>query len=434
MIQQLLRITQRVHSNKKEELLKLSKDIQCVLVGTRTWKVEPEIREEPGNSDKMTSGDSVLADMPSRYKAAMVLSGVGDAMGYRSGDWEFNFVGADIHKELKQLGGIGKLHMKLPGWPVSDDTVLHLATARALLSGKPIGDKLYIEFAAEYRKGALDMKGRAPGNTTTFAISRHNLAKPDGFISPFNKRGGGCGAAMRAMCIGLRYPRPDQLQELIAVSVESARMTHNCPTGYLGSFAAALFTAYAIQGVPVVSWGRRLVAVLPKVLEYVRSVGRDVKENVEQWPYFTDKWTAYLKERGIDGEDATEARFPETYGVVERDAFYKSVSFRGWGGSSGHDAPMIAYDALLGCKNSWEELCLAGMLHGGDNDSTGVMAGCWWGALYGMDQVPKCNYKDLEYRTQLEELGAKLYNIAEEERKGFESQEAEDASQATTSD
>lgn len=63
-------------------------------------------------TDKMTSGDSVLADMPSRYKAAMVLSGVGDAMGYRSGDWEFNFVGADIHKELKQLGGIGKLHMK----------------------------------------------------------------------------------------------------------------------------------------------------------------------------------------------------------------------------------------------------------------------------------------------------------------------------------
>lgn len=287
-------------------------------------------------------GGRQKADMLSRYRAGMVLSGVGDAMGYRSGDWEFNFVGADIHKELKSLGGIKKLKIKLPAWPVSDDTVLHLASARALLSGKPIGDKLFIEFAAEYRKGNLDMKGRAPGGTTQGSIHQFKLHIPDGYIIPYNKRGGGCGAAMRAMCIGLRYPKPDQLQDLIAVSVEAGRMTHNCPTGYLGSFAAALFTAYAIQEVPVLNWGSQLMLNLPKVLDYVRSVGRDVKENEAQWPYFTEKWQAYLKERGIDSEEPERVTFPEKYGVVERDAFYKSVSFKGWGGASGHDAPMIA--------------------------------------------------------------------------------------------
>ena len=34
--------------------------------------------------------------------------------------------------------------------------------------------------------------------------------------------------------------------------------------------------------------------------------------------------------------------FPDSYNFDERDRFYKDVSFSGWGGSSGHDAPMIA--------------------------------------------------------------------------------------------
>ena len=57
--------------------------------------------------------------------------------------------------------------------------------------------------------------------------------------------------------------------------------------------------------------------------------------------YFSDIWTKYLKDRGIsDGQ--SEPTFPENYGVKERDAFYKSVSYGGWGGASGHDAPLIA--------------------------------------------------------------------------------------------
>ena len=47
-----------------------------------------------------------------RYKAAMVLSGVGDALGYKGGSWEFNHSGKDIHKELKQLGGLEKIQVK----------------------------------------------------------------------------------------------------------------------------------------------------------------------------------------------------------------------------------------------------------------------------------------------------------------------------------
>lgn len=98
--------------------------------------------------------------------------------------------------------------------------------------------------------------------------------------------------------------------------------------------------------------------------------------------YFQDQWEKYLKLRGIlDGKSAPT--FPKPYGVKERDQFYTSVSYQGWGGSSGHDAPMIAYDAILAAGDSWKELAHRAFFHGGDSDSTAAIAGCWWGVMYG---------------------------------------------------
>ena len=174
---------------------------------------------------------------------------------------------------------------------------------------------------------------------------------------------------------------------------------------------SALFLAYAIQGKPVRDWGAELLKVMPRVWQYVEQSGRDVAENKEAWPYFTNKWTSYLTQRGLLN-GGNDPQFPAKYGVKERDAFYKSVSFSGWGGSSGHDAPMIAYDALLGSGNSWSELCSRGMFHSGDSDSTGVIAAAWWAALYGLDGVPRCNFERLEYRERLEKLGKGLYDKA----------------------
>ena len=150
-------------------------------------------------------------------------------------------------------------------------------------------------------------------------------------------------------------------------------------------------------------------------MSYIKKVGHDVKENEEHWSYFTDSWTAYLTTRGILHSNSDPV-FPERYSVVDRDGFYKSLSYRqGWAGASGHDAPMIAYDALLGAGTSWEELCSRAMFHGGDSDSTGVIAGGWWGVLYGLDGVPVGNYKNLEYKKK--ELKKQLLTCLPKQKK-----------------
>lgn len=39
-------------------------------------------------------------------------------------------------QELTELGGLKNIKVELPDWPVSDDTVLHLATAEGLATGE----------------------------------------------------------------------------------------------------------------------------------------------------------------------------------------------------------------------------------------------------------------------------------------------------------
>lgn len=348
-----------------------------------------------------------MADPIVKYKASMVLAGVGDAIGYCRGEWEFCRSGVRIHESLSKLGGLENIKINPRQWMVSDDTVMHLATAEALVSKWQSREQLIDKLAAQYKACFSDMAGRAPGLTCGSSVHQLRPGRPRGCEIPFNPRGGGCGAAMRSAPIGLYYSRPEDLADLVAISIESGRLTHNHPTGFLGSLATALFVAYSVQKKPLVEWGAGLMDTLDTALSYIEQVGRDMKQNKEHWDYFKTSWEDYLNLRGIrDGKSSPT--FPEKYSVPERDAFYKSVSFSGTGGASGHDAPMIAYDALLSSGDSWFELCSRGMLHGGDSDSTGIIVGACWGAMRGYEGVPENHYKDLEYRDRLEKLGAKL--------------------------
>ncbi|KAH3863489.1 ADP-ribosylhydrolase ARH1-like [Dreissena polymorpha] len=350
-----------------------------------------------------------------KYEASMILSGVGDALGFKNGQWEMCRDGQHILQELEAMGGLQNLQIKPPQWLISDDTLLHIATCKALLAQgpNPVLGKLLRQMAIEYKttmSDMLDTPDRIPGKTCK--VSCESLDPWSKKPVLFNPNGGGSGAAMRAMCIGLRFPKPEQLEDLLTISIESGRLTHHHPTGYLGSLASALFTSYAIQAKPLRDWGAGLLNVLPRAKEYVKASNQYTQENMQAWVYFESRWKEYLGARGIL-DNKNEPNFPENYDVNKRDSFYAYLSYDGVGGSSGHDAPMIAYDALLGCSGKWAELCYRAMLHGGDSDTTGAIAGALFGALYGFSGVPENHYSGLEQKDELFELANQLYTLSD---------------------
>ena len=250
--------------------------------------------------------------------------------------------GERIHAEAKELGGIGSVTVTPEDWRVSDDTVMHIATADALLTDWSNDDKLYSAIALKYLESMKDMDGWGPGLTCMRKVHMLDPYKKNGLVIPFDRAGGGCGAAMRAAPIGLYFWRPEELDKLVAVSIESGRMSHHHPTGYLGSLAVALFVSYSVQRRPLREWGSGLLGTLETAKQYVlqHSPQRDHKEHMDNWSYFETHWRDYLALRQLTS-GKTDAVFEDhdVNSVKERDVFYKSLSYSGTGGASGHDAP-----------------------------------------------------------------------------------------------
>lgn len=113
------------------------------------------------------------------------------------------------------------------------------------------------------------MAGRAPGKTCMKTLSIIDEQASNWNKIPYSQlKGGGCGASMRAACIGLFY-RTD-LEKLIAVSIETGRITHHNPVGYLGALISAYFTFLALNNLPPESWVAKLFdEALPMAAKHV---------------------------------------------------------------------------------------------------------------------------------------------------------------------
>ncbi|XP_060039735.1 inactive ADP-ribosyltransferase ARH2 isoform X2 [Erinaceus europaeus] len=295
------------------------------------------------------------------FQAAMVLGAVGDALGYGH-----SREGWTCPEEPP-----GGLDAWVPApCAVSHNTVMHMATASALTTEYSCLADLYREMVQRYV---------------------HILQEP------------------------LEIPADPSSQEGPTPRSDGYLLAWHTPSnekGFLGSLCTALFASYALQGKPLELWGRDMLGTLPLAEDHCRRTLPNLEESREHWFYFEAKWQFYLEERGVGRDTGSRATFPASYNAQDRDKTYRKWSSEGRGGQGGHDAPMIAYDALLGAGDSWTELCRRAMFHRGESGATGCIAGCLFGLLHGQATVPAGLCGALEQRAELERLGAALHRLS----------------------
>lgn len=358
--------------------------------------------------------------METNYIATFVLHSLGDTIGFKNGDWEFNYNKQTTLDTINEyifefidLGGINGIDIK--DWKISDDTLYHIAIAKSLLKYKNKFNKkfsilikenlveMHNKMVVEKKKGIL----RYPGKTTIKYIEKFT-EDIDARDLPYDKMTGGNGCAMRNLCIGLGFYKSSDIDKLIEFSILSSKLTHNSPLGFLAGFSAAFFVSLAIQQVNVDEWIFKMIDVVEsdKIKKYI---GTSIEENMDYMNYIR-YWKKYIDTRFVDKKPI---KTRSTSNMIFRIKYYYQNfvmdSHAEYIGGSGFCALIMAYDALLDCDGKWEKLVFYSMLHPGDSDTVGSIAGGLYGALYGFGDVPNNLLCCIEEKNTTTELGKKFY-------------------------
>jgi ADP-ribosylglycohydrolase len=342
---------------------------------------------------------------------------LGDTMGYYNGNWEFNYgdvrAGPDYVNELIydfiSLGGVNDISMK--NWMASDDTILYIATMDVLTNKfSDIND-----FGNKLRNAYVEAKpliaDRHPGNTTDVSLEVQKHIEWDKL--PYNSKAIGNGSAMRSGSIGIFFPGKQNRKKLIALSVESSRITHNSAVAILGSITTALFTAYALEKIDINRWPNKLLNLLKSGIideymekthpdDYKNSYIRDKIIYVGQWKNYVD-----LLFSASSNNPRLDLRYMKN--PVQRYKYLSENFSKGCDipGGCADDCVIMAYDALLRCDGVFEKLIVYSILHPGDSDTVGSIAFSWFGGYYHSPRNERLVghlFDDLEFYDKLYDL------------------------------
>jgi len=386
-----------------------------------------ETKPETNEKDQILTAEENMKtpDMIERYKAAFVLAGSCGSLSYRNGDWEGITEGILIQGHINDiLGGVENLEVTSPPWRLPEEVFMHLATTNALIElDRNIQDrttmrqclKRWITRSREELGVRRDLLANEKLERNCQTVSGEEKSVKTTASPTVERPELGCVAAVRSLCVGLRYPDASSTEDLVRVAIETAfQAEQKLPLDFLGGVATAYFASSAVRDKDPRIWGWKFVN---EVLPVAKRILEDSKKMIDakSWRHFEDAWRKFLQQRGLETEQQckkNQPRYPIKFGVKERDNFYKMISYRGSPGSSGHDAAIIAYDAILSCQGDWLELVCRAGFHGGRRSATGVIAATLFGAIWGFRGVCRRHLDELEHLELLVHSGQSLFAVS----------------------
>jgi ADP-ribosylglycohydrolase len=372
-----------------------------------------------------------------KFKACMVLAALGDVIGFNNGIYEFNnsndfsinTIGDNYIVEGSHysnyiifdfINTCGFYNCPLPNMTISDDTIFHLSMAKAFIESNEnnflanIEKNMIKEINTSEKISEIINKYRV-GNVTLNSLIK--LKNGDNWLKfPYKENDGGTGGCMRTMCIGLIYPNINQREKLIKLALLSTRITHNNAIAWLGAITSALFVSLAINNIEPSNWIFELISLLESsIIDNIveENIPNDYVNYIKDKKIFVDKWKKYQQIR-FDKYKFKEIKLmmmPNYRSKFFHDMFHFNKN-RIYPGAGGDDSVIIAYDALLDSKDNWEKLVVYSMLHVGDSDTTGTIAGAFYGAMYGITNISKRMTKKFNMTKELSNIGLQLYKTS----------------------
>jgi ADP-ribosylarginine hydrolase len=372
--------------------------------------------------------------MNEKIEASLMLASYFETLGFKNKEWEFNYnIGInDLHTYSSIWNTLnhhflilgGSRNISLTNWNASDDTIMIIGTGNAV-KNSDYTDK-YLDIYE-----LLKDQRRASGINTIDSLEKIKRKQK----LEINSNMGGNGAAMRTGPIGLYYYK--DIEKVIDESIKASVITHNYYLGFLGGMITALFTAFAMNNVPVWKWCEELIKLHDKkIIHKYYPKEHDINnlnDYIGYWKRYQETRISKLKYKNT----LDNCKYPE-----DRTAFLlsffpskkiKEMTLKGenlnklkfnWDkmANTGLDVCIYTYDCLLmsmispGKKEldlnnyifSLDTFMMLVCIHPGDNDTTGAIGGTWFGALNGYGDFDKKRIKELEFYDELLALSKKL--------------------------